>query len=188
MSRQLTVITICASLSFSCGASQKTNPVGVAPDPEAVYGALEVGVDYKSYKKINTTSFLSKTHGGRFVDVYVNDIGADAYMKDQPIPVGTVVVKTSWEVDGGKATEEAGPIFVMRKESPGYDPDFDDWYYAIHWGKVPARWQDKVAGPFYWRGKSKKVDYCRDCHDNHDRELGGIPKDHRSWQDVAPAE
>jgi hypothetical protein len=33
----------------------------------------------------------------------------------------------------------------------------------------------------YWRGKSPKVGYCYKCHDNYDRELGGVPPEHRAY-------
>ena len=147
-----------------------------AGDGEAVYAPLDVGTDWKSYKQMNTSPVMSKTHGGRFVDTWVNEVGAAAYLADEgDIPVGTVIVKTSWEKEGGKPSTTPGPIFVMKKMEAGYAPDHGDWFYAIHWEKPVGEQGAKLGGPIYWRGNSAKVGYCWNCHDNYDRELGGVP-------------
>ena len=97
-----------------------------------------------------------------------NAIGLAAYDSSAPIPVGTVVVKTSTVDEAGTT---AGPIYVMEKRAAGYAPDEDDWWYAIHWA---APDDPKLGGPIYWRGKSPRVDYCADCHTSYDRSLGGL--------------
>lgn len=158
-------------LFVACGApSTVTRP----PASEEAFGPLEVGADYASYKKLTKRPFLSLDHGNRFVDVYVNDVGAAAYEDTVPIPVGTVVVKTSWENANGSPSDVPGPIFVMEKRAPGYAPDHDDWWYAIHWANPPAADAKKFGGPIYWRGKSARVEYCTDCHDAYERSLGGL--------------
>jgi hypothetical protein len=149
---------------------------------ESAYGPLEVGSDWESYEKMNKAPVPSKTHGGRFVDTYVNTVGAAAYKGDDaPIPVGTVIVKTSWESKDGQPTTVPGPIFVMKKMEPGYAPDHEDWYYGIHWAEPTPGQLKYLKGPIYWRGKSPKVSYCVSCHDNYDRELGSVPPDYRAW-------
>jgi hypothetical protein len=145
-------------------------------DDGSTYGPLELGADYASWVKMNTSPVLSETHGGRLVDTYVNAIGAAAYLDpDAAVPVGTVIVKTSMEASG----DVAGPIFVMDKRAPGFDPDHGDWGYAIHWAAPPARWAKKLGGPIYWRSPSHRVGYCVECHDNYDRNLGDVPGDHK---------
>lgn len=147
----------------------------MAADPAAQFGPLEAGSDYASYTKMNAAPVTSETHGGRLVDTYVNEVGAAAYLDDDAeIPVGTVVVKTSTEPGGG-----AGPIFVMEKRAAGFDPEHGDWAYAIHWAEPPATWAKRLGGPVYWRSPSPRVNYCVDCHDNYDRNLGGVPPDAR---------
>lgn len=150
-------------------------------DPHAQYAPLEVGADYASWPKLNSQPVLSKTHGKRFVDTYVNDVGREAYQNDDAeIPVGTVIVKTSWENEGGEPSEVAGPTFVMERRA-GEDGE-PTWWYALHWEKVPEKWQKAMGGEqAYWRTPSAKVDYCSGCHDNFPRELGGIPAEARSW-------
>ncbi len=157
----------------------KTEP---AADPAATYAALEVGADYKTWDKLNKTSVKSKTHGGRFVDTYVNKVGVKAYKDgDADIPVGTIVVKTSWETKDDKPTDVAGPIFIMERRA-GKGGGDASWWYGLHWEKVPEGWQSAIGGSqAYWRTPSEKVGYCSECHDNFPRELGGIPKAHRAY-------
>lgn len=148
-----------------------TSSMAMAGDDASTYAPLEVGADWASYVKINTSPVRSETHGGRLVDTYVNAVGASAYLDEEAaIPVGTILVKTSFEADGS-----AGPIFVMEKQAAGSDPDRDDWSYAIHWADPPARWRQRLGGPIYWRTPSKKAEYCVECHSNYDRGLGNVP-------------
>lgn len=152
-----------------------------AADAHAVFGPLERGAEYQSWTKLNTGPVKSKTHGGRFVDTYVNPEGLEAYKNDDAeIPVGAVIVKASWEAGPDGPTEVAGPLFVMARVVG--DDGEPTWWYGLHWESVPDKWQQAMGGAqAYWRTPSKKVDYCSGCHDNYPRELGGIPKDFRSW-------
>jgi hypothetical protein len=155
-------------------------------DEATTPGPLEVGADWQSYTKANTTPAESGDHGNRFVDTYVNDIGVEAYTDDDEemaIPVGTIIVKTSWErAADGTPSDIPGPVFVMEKREEGFDPGHNDWYYAIHWEKIPAKWSKKLGESLYWRTPSKKVDYCWKCHEGYDRELGMVPDENRDWQ------
>ncbi|MDQ3367706.1 MAG: cytochrome P460 family protein [Myxococcota bacterium] len=147
---------------------------GGAGDPEARFGPLEVGADYASYTRLTDKPFLSLDHGNRWVEVYVNEVGRAAYEDAAEIPVGTVLVKTSWLDDDGTPSAIAGPIFVMQKRAPGYAPEHGDWWYAIHWANPPATSARASGGPIYWRGRSQRAAYCYDCHDSYDRSLGGL--------------
>jgi hypothetical protein len=155
---------------LGCGGAAKVDDAP-AGDPDSRFGPLEVGADFASYRKLTPEPFLSRVHGNRWVEVWVSEAGADAYLDGGEIPLGTVIMKSSWEDQGGQPGAP-GPYFVMRKEAPGYAPEHEDWYYAIHWAK-PAGKQAGQA-PFYWRGRSAKVAYCYDCHDSYDRGLGGL--------------
>ena len=150
----------------------------LSADAASSFGPLDVGADWSSYVKMNTSPVQSEPHGGRLVDTWVNATGAAVYLDDDAeIPVGTIVVKTSTDVSGA-----AGPLFVMEKRAAGFDPDHGDWYYAMHWAEPPPSWQKKLGGPVYWRTPSKKVGYCSDCHDGFDRSLGGVPPAQRRGQ------
>lgn len=147
------------------------------------FGPLTVGADWASYTKVNATPAESADHGSRLVNTYVNGIALAAYTdpdEEAPIPVGGVIVKTSWEGDGGETGPNAGPIFVMEKRAAGFDPDHNDWYYALHWENIPAKWQKRIKAPLYWRTPSSKVDYCWKCHEGYDRELGMVPDENRA--------
>jgi hypothetical protein len=141
---------------------------------EDVFGPLEVGADYLTYRKVTDKPFQSLDHGNRWVDVYVNALGAREYLSGAPVPVGTIVVKTSWQDDHGKPSNVEGPLFIMEKRAMGYAPEHDDWYFAIHWANPPPAEAKKFGGPFYWRGKSPRAAYCWECHDLYDRRLGGL--------------
>ena len=185
-------ITSAAILSINCsgggyGKSSDTQkpaqPTATATDANAVYGPLEHGSDYKSWTKLNKEAFRSPTHGKRFVNVYVNDIGLEAFKsEDMPFPEGSIVVKDSWEAKDGQPSDVAGPIFVMHKRAKGYDAENEDWWFALHWENVPANWQKRVGGKqVYWRSPSKKVNYCGGCHQNYDRAIGGVRAEDRAY-------
>lgn len=168
-------------LLFACGGktSGETKKAAPAADPNAVFGPLEVGSDWESYTKVNTEPVESGDHGNRFVDTYVNEVGLEAYKKDDAeIPEGTIVVKTSWERDGDKPSTRPGPIFVMEKKAKGYDEENGDWYYAIHWEEPTEKLRAKF-GQMYWRSPSKKIKYCYECHNDYDRQLGQVPEEFR---------
>jgi hypothetical protein len=157
-------------LIAACGGA----PARPAPPDESAFAPLDVGADYLSYRRVTSEPFLSRVHGNRWVHVWVSAQGADAYIDGGEIPVGTVVVKESWIDDGGHPGATRGPIYVMRKEPPGYAPDHEDWYFAIHWAAPTPDETGKTPAPLYWRGGSPKVAYCYDCHDSYDRDLGGL--------------
>ncbi|HEX7835816.1 MAG TPA: cytochrome P460 family protein [Kofleriaceae bacterium] len=178
----LATLATLAALGAACGgapavdreAGMRQRAAGAAATGEDRYAPLDVGADYPGYRKLTDRPFQSLDHGNRWVDVYVNAIGADAYLSGAPIPVGTIVVKTSWQDDGGQPSGVAGPVFVMQKRAAGYAPEHDDWYFAIHWANPPPEDQRKLGGPIYWRGKSPRAAYCWECHDLYDRHLGGL--------------
>jgi len=65
------------------------------------------------------------------VFTYVNPTAARAALSGAfPFPVGAVLAKESFENDGGKAGPK-GPLFVMEKRARGYDPERNDWHYAM---------------------------------------------------------
>lgn len=174
---RLAVVAVAACGTAGCGGSDHpvvTAGPGARSADEAAFGPLEVGANYRSFRKVSAEPFLSLDHGNRWVEVWVNEVGAQAYVDETEIPVGTIVVKTSWVTVNKRRTDVAGPIFVMEKRAPGYAPEHGDWWFAIHWANPPAADARKYGGPVYWRGRSHKVDYCWECHDNYDRGLGGL--------------
>lgn len=200
MNRATTALAIGAfTLALGCGGGAKQKQ-GSGSDMSAMdkkamasmkmaddqpFGALEHGADYKSYKLVSKQKFLSKPHGKRFVEIYVNDIGYEAYTTGKPFPVGSIIVKPSWQAKDGKPSATPGPIFVMMKKEKGFAKQHNDWWYAIHWEKPPARFSKDGKG-LYWRSPSKRVNYCWECHENYDNEVGLPPRAMRAW--TAPAD
>ena len=178
-------IAVVSLFALACGGSTKggtTDTAAKADDPGATFAPLDVGADWKTYAKVNRASFESLTHGKRWVDIYVNQIGLAAYQSDAPFPVGTVIVKASVEAADGKPTDVAGPLFVMAKREAGFGPEHEGWWYGLHWESVPPSWVGKLgAKQVYWRSPSNKVDYCLGCHESYDRNVGLPPVDQRSW-------
>ena len=187
MRTQFPFIAIGACLLIGCAstygsADKETAQNTEKLDPHAAFADLEVGADWKSYTKVNTVPYVAQTHGGRFVDVYVNSIGLEAYKnEDAELPVGTIIVKTSKEPNGDIPSEVDGPIFVMEKRAAGFDSEHEDWWYALHWANPPQKWQTRVGKQAYWRSPSTKVNYCWQCHENYNRNLGMVPKKYRAW-------
>ncbi|GAB4543241.1 MAG: hypothetical protein Tsb0020_55220 [Haliangiales bacterium] len=176
-------------LMAACGGNTSDTAATTATDtakqsdPNATFGPLGVGADYERYTKVNARPVPSGDHGGRFVDTWVNDIGLEAYQdpdEEAEIPVGSIIVKSSWESDGEQPTDVAGPIFVMEKRAPGFDPDNGDWYYAMHWAEPSEKFLKSLGGPVYWQSPSPKVNYCWKCHNGYDRQLGTVPEDYRN--------
>ena len=182
---RLVPLALLALVACGSNTGSGTKPPGPAGDPmmkatgiaggsEDAFGPLEVGADYATYKKLTDKPFKSLDHGNRWVDVYVNAVGLDAYLAGSDIPVGAIVVKTSVQAVDGKPSDIEGPIFVMQKRAKGYAPEHDDWWYAIHWANPPAAEAKKFGGPVYWRGRSPRANYCWKCHDDYANSLGGL--------------
>jgi hypothetical protein len=133
--------------------------------------------DWKSFTNVSPGPWISKTHGKRFVEIYVNDVALEAYKsRETALPVGSIVVKPSWENEDGKPGAD-GPLFVMEKMAAGFAPDSDDWLYVFQWQNPPEKWAAKIGTNVDWRSPSEKIEYCSDCHDVLDRGLGMPPKE-----------
>ena len=175
----LAALTATASLGASLGASacgsSPPHTTGTAPAAaDEAFGPLEVGADSATYRRLTTDRFRSLVHGNRFVHVYANEVGADAYLAGGDIPVGTILVKESVENVDGQPSDIPGPLYIMQKRAKGYAPAHDDWWYAIYWATPPAADRQQFGGPIYWRGASPRVNYCWKCHDDYVNSVGGL--------------
>ncbi|MDA0230334.1 MAG: cytochrome P460 family protein [Proteobacteria bacterium] len=147
------------------------DPRALAPDEaEKIYdalldslvtGYLKSGMDkmdYRAWKRLNTTPYISDQHGSRFVNVYLNDKSSDFFTAsaDQPMPVGSIVIKDSISaVESGGISR--GPLFTMEKMPPGFAPRFGDWRYAMI---MP---NGKLFGTTGGDG-NRAVEFCGECH------------------------
>jgi hypothetical protein len=62
------------------------------------------------------------------------------------------------------APSDPGPILVMQKRSPGYDPEHGDWYFAFLTKELRVMREGKLTD-------------CATCHDmaKHDHVFGETP-------------
>lgn len=191
----MTRLTRCALLLATplaaCVATKAPAPAPVT-SPEPTPTETEAPIppegpsswdDWKSFNNVSPGPWISKTHGQRFVEIYANDIALESYKTPgAPLPVGSILVKPSWENTDGVPGAE-GPLFIMEKREAGFAPDSDDWFYAFQWPNPPEKWAAKIGTNVDWRSPSEKIEYCSDCHDVIDRGLGMPPKERKDfWQ------
>jgi len=187
MTRASITVGLLAAVAVGCGPGGKTDDTTPAvretpSDSSTAYGPLEVGAGFERWTKVTKFPHPSPTHGKRWAEIYVNDVGLAAYTSEADFPVGTVLVKQTFESDGDKPSTVKGPVFIMEKKPAGTNADREDWYFAIHWAEPTQKFTKRFGGPFYWRSPSNKVDYCWKCHQNYDREVGMPPVDARNWE------
>lgn len=120
--------------------------------------------EFRSWFVNNTNVFISSTHGNRFVNHYVNDIGKDAYStyaeEGLVMPVGSITAKESFTISKKNGSVRKGPLFLMEKMAA--DAGFGetgDWKYAVILpnGKIMGETGAETG---------KKVAFCHGCHES----------------------
>jgi hypothetical protein len=94
-------------------------------------GASPIPADFRTWARVNEGSrFVSLGHaGGRWeADVYADANGASALSRAAAghAPAGSRFVEEHYE----RGDAGAGPIFMMEKRPPGFDPAHGDWRYV----------------------------------------------------------
>lgn len=90
--------------------------------------------DYRASYRLVRDCRLSSSHPS-MIRVWVNEIGADAYLaNDNPLPEGTVVIKEEYGGTSCDADTELVSWAVMGKQAAGFDPEDGDW----SWHRVVA--------------------------------------------------
>jgi len=150
-----------------CAAKNPCKP-GAADTPcnpamiqaAAVTGmAATIAQEYQGWERLNTTPYVSATHGSRYVNNYPGPEAAQAYGKFEEVgamPAGGRIAKDSFTVspDGRVA---AGPLFMMEKMPRGFNEASDDWRYAMI---MP---DGSLFGVTNGPG-SQNVQFCAECH------------------------
>ncbi|MEZ5931478.1 MAG: hypothetical protein R3F54_05930 [Alphaproteobacteria bacterium] len=108
--------------------------VGIADDMAAAYALSRdpAAVGYRRWRRFNSAPYPSATHGSRYVNNYANGL-AGAYGSaglTEPMPEGAVLAKDSFSVTTA-GTVFPGPLFLMEKMAPGFDPEARDWRYSM---------------------------------------------------------
>ena len=116
----------------------------------------------------------------RFVEIYVNEVGLQAYKEDAPIPVGSIVVKPSWEnQERGKG--RFGAAFCDGKDARGLRSRPWRLVLRVSVARRPRQVERRDGRDPDWRSPSTKIESCSGCHDNLKRNLGMPPKE-RQWR------
>lgn len=153
----------------------------MADDMAAGYALSQdpTAVSYRRWRRFNSAPYPSATHGSRYVNNYGNGLAhrygsADA---TEPMPEGAILAKDSLAVTAD-GTAFPGPLFLMEKMAPGFDPDARDWRYSMI---MPD-------GSFFGMtggDNDQRVRFCITCHeaagDGHDA-LFFVPEAFRAPQ------
>ncbi|MGH7738529.1 MAG: cytochrome P460 family protein [bacterium] len=133
--------------------------------------------DWSGLVEINTRPWISKTHGGRWVNTYVSKNAVQAYRNSETLPMGALVVKKSFENDHGKPSTTAGPIYVMEKGPLADSPETGGWRFAMQWDVPVAGNPEKITGPVTWLPGNAALNSCAKCHGHfHSVDyMGGVP-------------
>jgi hypothetical protein len=113
---------------------------------------------YQGWRRYNLVPYRSSRHGGVFVNNYANERAA-AYGRfggQGPMPVGAVIVKDSFVVTR-RGDVMTGPLHLMEKKAPGFDPANDDWLY------MSLAADGRLVGVSGGLG-AENVTFCAECH------------------------
>lgn len=114
-------------------------------------------INYRRWRAFSSSPYPSATHGGRFVNNYGNALaGPYADGEGTLLPEGAVLAKDSFSVniDGNVFP---GPLFLMEKMAPGFDPEARDWRYTMI---MPDGSFFGVTGGV----DTNQVQFCVACH------------------------
>lgn len=160
---------------------------------ELVRGALAKGYasagldhleDYQTFKRYNSSPYLSSAHGKHYLNNYANETARKygEYEDAGRLPVGSVLYKDSFSVTESHQNFSVtdtrqiilGPLFIMRKMEPGFNHLTGDWQY------IQIQPDGALLGITGGEG-ADRVEYCIGCHLSREEydHLFFIPADHR---------
>lgn len=131
---------------------------------------------YRQWRRYNTVPYRSAQHGERYVNNYAN-AAADGYRHFEAageMPAGAILVKDSFAVTA-RGDVFSGPLFVMEKMPPGFNPASRDWRYTMI---MP---DGSLFGATNGEG-TERVEFCATCHGTAGRaqdDLFYIPEKYR---------
>ena len=113
---------------------------------------------YLAWPRYNAEPYRSAQHGERFVNNYANDKARAyrLYEDSGPMPVGAILVKDSFAVTQ-RGDVFSGPLFVMEKMPPDFEPSSGDWRYTMI---MP---DGSLLGTTNGSG-SARMEFCVTCH------------------------
>jgi hypothetical protein len=132
----------------------------------------------KKLVKVNARPWRSRTHGNRWVNTYVSSEAKAAYDQGDPLPEGALVVKESFEDEGGKPSAVPGPLSVMRKGKVQASPATGGWEYALSWERPVPGNPEGILRPIRQLPGDPALASCVKCHNRFKAtdHLGGVPE------------
>jgi hypothetical protein len=112
------------TLGLACAGGTGNGGNGNGSEAEPIFPA-----NYRQTYTLVRDCRNSIEHGST-VRVYVNSIGADAYVAEEnPLPVGTMVVKEEYFGVACTNDDELAVWSAMVKQESGFDPSAGDWRF-----------------------------------------------------------
>lgn len=115
-------------------------------------------VAYPRWRRYNTAPYRATDHGQRYLNNYANPQARayGRYERAGEMPVGSVIAKDSFAVtQSGRVFP--GPLFLMEKMPPGFNPAGGDWRYTTVmpdgavWGVTKGE-------------NGANMEFCAECH------------------------
>lgn len=114
----------------------------------------EIGSTFRDWTQASIRPAVAGVHGERFLNTFVNDAGAEQYLRFEEgafeMPVGSILAKEMIGIRDGMARR--APLLIMTKVDDA--PETDNWVYS---GVQPTGQPLNVSQSF-----------CHDCHTNFD--------------------
>ncbi len=96
----------------------------------------------------------AKSPHSRHVEIFINQIGLEAYRDNKPLPNGTIMVKVNYGTDQ-KTVVSITPMYKVE----GYNPEAGDWFWVIYTPKGKVHQEGKVFGCLNCHKKAKSSNY-----------------------------
>jgi hypothetical protein len=121
MSKLWLAASSCLIVACAFGGTCETPDPTVEPIAPADYRT--------SFTQVRDCRF-SIEHDGVQIRVWANDIAMAAYLAEEnPLPVGSVIVKEEFIGDNCDDDPDLNILSVMRKETSGFDNEDNDWHF-----------------------------------------------------------
>ena len=156
-------------------------PAGEVTDSQAIktYDSIKFGMAesygksllaaasaYNGWDRYNSAPYVSEPHGGRLVNDYANAAAHNygKFEKGGQFPSGSTIAKDSFRIVPSclplsitADAVEPGPLFVMEKMDPGFNPQSGDWRFSMVTPDGSIYGETKGIG-------GEQVQFCADCH------------------------
>ncbi|NPE31300.1 hypothetical protein HNV12_25760 [Methanococcoides sp. SA1] len=146
----ISVFTVIGCTGYDSGDQEPVPENGGEAQPNAadLYEQITQEDNYKEWDIWPGLVELNESKGvhGELITIYVSDNAFTAIEDNEDVmPDGSIILKEGYNLD-----EELTRVLVMYKVN-GYDPENNDWFWAVYSPQGEVTTEGKVAG-------------CIDCH------------------------